>query len=75
MTELLGLSADGVLSTTRSARKRLDFTRVYSELDTKSASYVRKVGRPPSSSGVQEGQQREGLSTRACRRRSRGPLR
>jgi nitroreductase len=108
MTELLGLSADELLSTTRSVRKRLDFSRpvpddvirdcvrlavqapagsniprtrfvvvrdpetrgklaalyqeVYSELYTKSASYVRKVGHPTSSSGVQDRQQRVGDS-------------
>src|SRR6266545_5407766 len=108
MTELLPLTADEVLSTTRAVRKRLDLSRpvpddiirdcvrlalqapagsniprtrfvvvrdpetrrklaalyheVYSELYTKSASYVRKVGQPAAGSEVQDRQQRVGDS-------------
>jgi nitroreductase len=108
MTELLPLTADEVLSTTRAVRKRLDLSRpvpddiirdcvrlalqapagsniprtrfvvvrdpetrrklaalyheVYSELYTKSASYVRKVGRPAAGSEVQDRRQRVGDS-------------
>ena len=108
MTELLALSPDELLSTTRAVRKRLDFTRpvpdelirecvrlamqapagsniprtrfvvvrapetrrelaalyneVYTELYSKSPSYVRRVGQPSDTSGVPDRQQRVGDS-------------